>query len=154
MNIQEIRELLKARNMTQAQLAEMLHMHPMSLSKILSGRAPLTETLASHINLLLSDKKEQLLVFRVSLPDAVVEQWIPGFEFLTLEERKTAVEAVLHAAAKQCVALGEALYSPEELEALRNFASTLTCRRPELVECCPHTVFVQQSQDGEKAEQE
>ncbi len=153
MTIDEIKSKLKAKGMTQTELANKLHIHRMSLYKILSGRAPLTETLSAHIELLLKEKQDQLLIYKVQLEDAVCEKWVPGWEYLTQKERKTAVEAVLQEALKQCVELGESIYTPEELAGLRRFADSLKVYDPkpivlrDLADVTPETDFSDADED-------
>ena len=52
MNIKQIRHTLTARGWTQKQLAQMLHIHPVTLGLILIGKNKLTPQLASHMELL------------------------------------------------------------------------------------------------------
>lgn len=104
MTTEEIKLQLEKIGWSQKDLADRLHIHPMSLNRVLSGRSPLTEQLAAHIELILNDHQEQLLVFKVSYPDAICERWVPGWERLTEEQRVQAVEAVLQSAAEQLAA--------------------------------------------------
>lgn len=126
MTIEEIRAALKARGWTQKELASMLHVHPVTLGLILTGKNKLTPQLAAHIELLLSNKREQLFIHKVSLPDCVVEHWVPGFDELNEEQRKAAVLAVLKDAAKWLIHEGEKQFSAEELANIKNFCSTLS----------------------------
>lgn len=104
MTIDEINNSLQRLGWTKKELADKLHIHPVTLNLILTGKNRLTEQLAAHIELVLNDHQEQLLVFRVSYPDAICERWVPGWERLTEEQRVQAVEAVLQSAAEQLAA--------------------------------------------------
>lgn len=117
MTLEEIRETLEKLGWSQGYLAEKLCMHPVALNAVLSGRRPLKPTLAAHIELLLKNSTEQLLIFKVSYPDALCERWVPGWERLTEEQRVQAVEAVLQSAAEQLAADYERTL-PEEDRAL------------------------------------
>lgn len=121
----QIKNALKERGWTQAQLAEKLKIHPGTLKNILSGPNTLTPTLAAHIELLLKDTQEQLIMYRVTFPDATCESWVPGWERLTAEQRQAAVGAVIEEAARQLMAEGAAAMTPEEQEHLRRFCGEL-----------------------------
>lgn len=125
MNVDEIKKALEQRGWTQAQLAEKLKMHPVALNRVLAGRAELRPTLAAHIELLLKDTQEQLIMYKVTFPDATVESWVPGWERLTPEQRQAAVGAVIEEAARQLMEEGAAALTPEELEGLRRFCGGL-----------------------------
>ena len=117
MTIDEINETLQRMGWTKKELAERLHIHPVTLNLILTGKNRLTPQLAAHIELLLNNSMEQLLIFKVSYPDALCERWVPGWERLTEEQRVQAVEAVLQSAAEQLAADYERTL-PEEDRAL------------------------------------
>ena len=104
MTTEEIKKKLEQIGWTQKDLADRLHIHPMSLNRVLAGRAALTPQLEAHIELLLNDQMEQTLIFKVTYPDAICERWVPGWERLTEEQRVQAVEAVLQSAAEQLAA--------------------------------------------------
>ena len=57
MTIKEIRNTLTARGWTQKQLAQQLHIHPVTLGLILIGKNTLTAQLAAHIELLFEHTK-------------------------------------------------------------------------------------------------
>lgn len=117
MTTEEIKKKLEQIGWTQKDLADRLHIHPMSLNRVLAGRAALTPQLEAHIELLLNDQMEQTLIFKVTYPDAICERWVPGWERLTEEQRVQAVEAVLQSAAEQLAADYERTL-PEEDRAL------------------------------------
>lgn len=125
MTKEEIKAALKERGWTYAQLAEKLKIHPGTITNILSGKYPLKPSLAAHIELLLKDTQEQLIMYRVTFPDATCESWVPGWERLTAEQRQAAVGAVIEEAARQLMAEGAAAMTPEEQEHLRRFCGEL-----------------------------
>ena len=125
MTKEEIKAALKERGWTHAQLAEKLKIHPGTITNILSGKHPLKPSLAAHIELLLKDTQEQLIMYKVTFPDATVESWVPGWERLTPEQRQQAVGAVIEEAARQLMEEGAAALTPEELEGLRRFCGGL-----------------------------
>ena len=125
MTIDEIKAALAERGWTQAQLAEKLHIKTGSLRNILSGQVTLTEQLAAHIELLFKDTQQQLLMYKVTFPDAVCESWLPGWEQLTPEQRKTAIEQVLLKAAEQLAEEYKRKLTGEELELLERFCGSL-----------------------------
>ena len=124
MTIEEIRAALQERGWTQKELAAMLHVHPVTLGLILTGKNKLTPQLEAHIELLLARQKEQVIVHKVSLPDGVVERGVPGFNNLSEEQRLTTVQAVLQDAVKWLIQEGEKQFSTEELAQIRAFCST------------------------------
>ena len=125
MDIQEINQALKDRGWTQQLLAEKLRMHPVALNRVLTGKTELKPTLAAHIELLLGNTQEQLIMYKITYPDAVVQSWLPGWDELTPEQRKAGIEAVLREATEQLVAEQEARMTPEEVARLKAFCSTL-----------------------------
>lgn len=125
MTIEQIKNALKDRGWTYAHLAEKLKVHPGSIKGVLSGKRVLTNQLAAHIELLLKDSQEQLIMYRVTFPDATCESWVPGWERLTAEQRQAAVGAVIEEAARQLMAEGAAAMTPEEQEHLRRFCGEL-----------------------------
>lgn len=125
MDIQEINQALKDRGWTQQFLAEKLRMHPVALNRVLTGKTELKPTLAAHIELLLGSTQEQLIMYKITYPDAVVQSWLPGWDELTPEQRKAGIEAVLREATEQLVAEQEARMTPEEVARLKAFCSTL-----------------------------
>ncbi|MBR5185367.1 MAG: helix-turn-helix domain-containing protein [Akkermansia sp.] len=125
MDIQEINQALKDRGWTQQLLAEKLRMHPVALNRVLTGKTELKPTLAAHIELLLGNTQEQLIMYKITYPDAVVQSWLPGWDELTPEQRKAGIEAVLREATEQLVAEQEARMAPEEVARLKAFCSTL-----------------------------
>lgn len=125
MTIQDIKNVLAERGWTQAQLADKLHIKIGSLRNILSGQAPLTEQLAAHIELLFKDTQQQLLMYKVTFPEVVCESWLPGWEQLTPDQRKEAIEQVLLKAAEQLADEYKRKLTGEELELLERFCGSL-----------------------------
>lgn len=125
MTIDEIKQALRERGWSNKKLAEMLHIHEVTLNLILSGKNKLTDQLSAHIELLLGNTQEQLIMYKITYPDAVVQSWLPGWDELTPEQRKAGIEAVLREATEQLVAEQEARMTPEEVARLKAFCSTL-----------------------------
>lgn len=125
MTIDEIKNTLKERGWSYADLAEKLHRSASSMKNILSGQQPLNPSLAAHIELLFKDTQQQLLMYKVTFPDAVCESWLPGWEQLTPEQRKTAIEQVLLKAAEQLAEEYKRKLTGEELELLERFCGRL-----------------------------
>lgn len=125
MTVDEIKSALKAMGWTQAMLAEKLRVHPGTVKNILSGQTKLTDQLSAHIELLLNNSTEQLLIFKVSYPDAICERWVPGWERLTEEQRVQAVEAVLQSAAEQLAADYERTLPEADRELIRKMLGGL-----------------------------
>lgn len=125
MTIEQIKQRLAELKWTNKRLAEKLHIHEVTLNLILSGKNKLTDQLSAHIELLLNNAQEQLIMFKITYPDAVVQSWLPGWEKLTDEQRKAGIEAVLREAAEQLISEQKARMTPEEVESLKAFCSTL-----------------------------
>ena len=91
-----------------------------SLESVLNGRNPLTKALKHHLMLALGMRKDTLMMFRVSLPDAEVESWVPGWEKLSRAEKAAAAEAVVREAALLAAERGmEGLSEAEKMELAR-----------------------------------
>lgn len=99
MNPEEIKTALKKRRWTITDLAEKIGVTADGLGRILAGKRPLTQQLERHIGLVLGMRKDTLMMFRVSLPDAEVESWVPGWGKLSRAEKAAAAEAVVREAA-------------------------------------------------------
>lgn len=99
MTIEEIKAALKERGWTITDLAETIGVTADGLGRILAGKRPLTQQLERHIGLVLGLRKDTLMMFRVSLPDAEVESWVPGWGKLSRAEKAAAAEAVVREAA-------------------------------------------------------
>lgn len=125
MTIEEIRIALRERGWTQRAFAKMLHVHPVTLGLILTGKNKLTAQLEAHMELLLNLRCEQLIIHKVTLPAPVVQRWMPGIESLTPELRTTAMKAVLQDAALWLITEGRKQLSEGELADISNFYTTL-----------------------------
>ena len=121
----EIKQALKERGWTIQTLAEKLRVSYGALRAVLSESGKLTDQLSAHIELLLNNTQEQLIMYKITYPDAVVQSWLPGWDELSPEQRKAGIEAVLREAAEQLVREQEARMTPEEVESLKAFCSTL-----------------------------
>lgn len=124
MTIEEIKDELKARKWTQAQLAEKLHMNAKALSGILCGARPLTDTLAAHISLLLEKERDCVFVYKVELPEAKVQELCGGA--VCEEDRQAAIEAIIHHNLQELIELGKkCLWSEQERDFLVGTADDL-----------------------------
>lgn len=120
MNPEEIKTALKERGWTITDLAEKIGVTADGLGRILAGKRPLTQQLERHIGLVLGMRKDTLMMFRVSLPDAEVESWVPGWEKLSRAEKAAAAEAVVREAALLAAERGmEGLSEAEKMELAR-----------------------------------
>lgn len=119
MTIEQIKEVLEKRGISQKELAEQLHIHPMSLGRILSGRSPLTEQLAAHIDYVLGTAREAVLVYRVDVPTHKVEELTAGRGCVTEADYREALAAVLKHNLQVLAEVGAQLeWTPEQRAAL------------------------------------
>ena len=122
MTIEEIRSELQKRGMTQKELAAMLHVHPVTLGLILIGKNKLTEQLAAHIELLFDNMRQNDPVeHTLTLPETVVERWMPSFRTLPESQRSAAILDVIHKAVHWLICEGEKQFTPQELANIRAF---------------------------------
>jgi len=121
----EIKQALSARGWTYQTLAEKLRVSEGAIKNALSVNGKLSDQLSAHIEMLLGNTQEQLIMYKITYPDAVVQSWLPGWDELTPEQRKAGIEAVLREATEQLVAEQEARMTPEEVARLKAFCSTL-----------------------------
>ncbi len=118
MTIEEIKEILEQRGISQKDLAEQLHIHPMSLSRILRGAAPLSEQLESHIEYVLG-KREAVLVYRVDVPDGKAQELTAGRGCVTEADHRLALKAIIEHNLHELARLGAQLeWTPEQRAAL------------------------------------
>lgn len=118
MTVEEIKSILDKRGISQKELAEQLHIHPMSLSRILRGAAPLSEQLAAHIEYILG-AREAVLVYRVDVPTHKVEELTAGRGCVTEADHREALQAIIQHNMLELAKLGAELdWSPEQREAL------------------------------------
>lgn len=125
MNIEEIKQAIKARGWSNKKLAQLLNVHVVTLNLILSGKNKLTDQLRAHIELLLNSTQEQLIMFKLTYPEALCQSWLPGWDELSPEQRQKGIEAVLLEAARLAVEETEREMTEEEIEKLKEFCSTL-----------------------------
>lgn len=121
----EIKNALRERGWTYQTLAEKLRVSYGALRTVLSENGKLTDQLNAHIELLLKNTQEQLIMYKITYPDALCRSWLPGWDDLTEEQRRVGLEAVLREAAQQLIREQEARMTPEEVEQLKAFCSTL-----------------------------
>lgn len=120
MTPEEIKTAMNERGLTITKLADELGVTADGLGRILAGKRPLTEQLSRHIERILGLRKDTLMMFRVSLPDAEVESWVPGWEKLSRAEKAAAAESVVREAALLAAERGmEGLSEAEKAELAR-----------------------------------
>lgn len=119
MTIEEIKQALAERGMTQQELAAALSISYSSMRQILSGATKLTEQLSKHIEYVLNKRKQQTLVYTVDLPEGTVRSWIPGFESLSAEEQQKTLHAICANVLRELIDKGVERLTPEELAALK-----------------------------------
>lgn len=107
MDIDQIKQQMRQRGWTQAELAEKLGMSHSSIRQILSGHVPLQTRVAKHIELLFESSATAVLIYSVDLPDEVLRTWFPGWDRLTDNQRKMCVRKVFRKNLEDLVALGE-----------------------------------------------
>ena len=90
-----------------------------SLESVLNGRNPLTKSLKHHLQLALGLRKDTLIMFKVELPDEEVQSWVPGWDKLSEDERRAAVESIVREAALLGSKRGWEELSEPEREKLR-----------------------------------
>ena len=87
MTIDDIRRELQLRGWTQKQLADKLHIHPVTLGLILTGKNKLTPQLAAHIDLIFHSEFEVFVGHKVSLTTGEVQPFYQGIEHLSETEQ-------------------------------------------------------------------
>lgn len=107
MTISEIKDELSRRGWTQADLAEKLAYSAKSLYEVMRGARPMTASLRRHIELLLSEPRETILVYKVDLTDSQVTELCGVDCPVDTDSRAAAVEAVLHHNLKELIELGK-----------------------------------------------
>lgn len=125
MTVEGIRQELLSLGMSQKELAHLLHIHPVTLGLILTGKNKLTPQLCAHIKLCLNQFQEQHFLHKIDLPIHIVKRWVPDFDELTEEQQYEAVNNVLNEAAKCLVKKGESRFSHPEQISVKDFTSRL-----------------------------
>lgn len=115
--IQTIKRQMENRGITIRKMADELSVSYDSLRLILSGKRPLTDQLAKHIEFVLGLRKQQPFIYTVNLPDTTVQTWVPGFDKLTREEQLQAVHAICERNLQQLIELGEQALTDKERQA-------------------------------------
>lgn len=117
MTIEEIKQELAERGMTQQELAAALSISYSSMRQILSGATKLTEQLSKHIEYVLNKRKQQTFIYTVDLPEGTVRSWVPGFETLSPEEQQKTLHTICRDVLVQLAAKGaERLTDKERAE--------------------------------------
>ena len=122
MTIEEIKQELAERGMTQQELAAALSISYSSMRQILSGATKLTEQLAKHIEYVLNKRKQQTFVFTVDLPEGTVQRWVPGFDTLTEDEKQKTLRAICQNIMRDLAAKGAENLSEKERAALEQIS--------------------------------
>lgn len=118
MSIQEIKEMMRLRGLTIKSLADMLFVDYNSLRQILSGNRPLTAQLNRHIELALGVVKEEMVIYKVTIPDEVVERVVPNASQLSKAQLEAVLKAVLHKNVAELAEMGAKLEWTEEERAI------------------------------------
>lgn len=119
MTPEDIKERLKERGWTQADLAEKLGVHPGTIKNLLSGQRPITEQLSRHIDYVLGTAREAVLVYRVDVPTHKVEELTAGRGCVTEADYREALAAVLKHNLQVLAEVGAQLeWTPEQRAAL------------------------------------
>ncbi|MBR5889466.1 MAG: helix-turn-helix transcriptional regulator [Akkermansia sp.] len=124
MTIEEIKNILAERGMTQQELATALSISYSSMRQILSGATKLTEQLSKHIEYVLNKRKQQTFIYTVDLPEGTVRSWVPGFDTLSEEEQQKTLRAICHNVLAELAAKGAERLTEQEREALKELAPT------------------------------
>ena len=120
MTIEEIKQELAERGMTQQELAAALSISYSSMRQILSGATKLTEQLSKHIEYVLNKRKQQTFIYTVDLPEGTVRSWVPGFETLSPEEQQKTLHAICRDVLGQLAAKGAERLTAKERAALQD----------------------------------
>lgn len=119
MTLEEIKAEMEARHMTITDLAAELDITADGLGRILSGKRPMTGQLSRHIALLFERARDAVFVYKITLPEAKVEELIGQRTCLTESDRRAAIEAIIRHNLQQLVELGKQVpWSPEERQYL------------------------------------
>ena len=124
MTIEEIKNILAERGITQQELATALSISYSSMRQILSGATKLTEQLSKHIEYVLNKRKQQTFIYTVDLPEGTVRSWVPGFDTLSEEEQQKTLRAICHNVLAELAAKGAERLTEQERAALKELAPT------------------------------
>ena len=111
MNVDEIREKLKEKGWSIAEFARRLGVGYSTLQTILSGRNPLTRPMERLINYELNTPREHIVIYKVSIPDDVVETLTP--QATTPAEKERILKNIVRANLEELAQLGAILSSDE-----------------------------------------
>jgi transcriptional regulator with XRE-family HTH domain len=102
MEIAEIKEQMKAQQVTIKELADRLCVSYNALRQIMSGQRPLTAQLSRHIELELGIKREEVVIYRVALPDEKAKR-VAQYEAAV---PAAVLQAIVHGALEELAGLG------------------------------------------------
>ena len=122
MEIEEIRQNLKARGWTYKTFAEKLKLAENTVKLYMNGKNKITDQLMSHIELLFSAPQNAVLVYKINLTDKQVEELTGGQQFPATPEgeakKAAAVEAVLLHNMQTLADMGRKVDLPDDLKGL------------------------------------
>ena len=122
MEIEEIRQNLKARGWTYKTFAEKLKLAENTVKLYMNGKNKITDQLMSHIELLFSAPQNAVLVYKINLTDKQVDELTGGQQFPATPEgeakKAAAVEAVLLHNMQTLADMGRKVDLPEDLKGL------------------------------------
>lgn len=107
MKVEEIKQALSDRGMTQQDLATALGINPKALNEILRGARPMTDVLRNHIRLLLHQPREAMLVYRVNITEAKAMELLGERGCVLASDRAAAIEMVIHHNLAELIELGK-----------------------------------------------
>lgn len=107
MTLDEIKNALRLRDMTQAELAKQLGCNAKALNEVLRGARPLTEAMHNHISLLLQGPREAVLVYRVDVSAMKARELLGENSTVNKADRPAAIEAVIHHNLQELIELGK-----------------------------------------------
>lgn len=121
MTLEEIKEQIRRQGWTVKALAEKLSMSKDAVSRVLSGKNRLSDTLRKHLELILAPGRSLMFVYQVELPAADVKRLLGVAEHtMTEAEKKACLEGILRDNIMELAKLGStvACWSDETRAAL------------------------------------
>lgn len=121
MTLEEIKEQIRRQGWTVKALAEKLSMSKDAVSRVLSGKNRLSDTLRKHLELILAPGRSLMFVYQVELPAADVKRLLGAAEHtMTEAEKKACLEGILRDNIMELAKLGStvACWSDETRAAL------------------------------------
>lgn len=119
MDIEEIKEQLKQRGWTQADLAEKLGLKYSTLRKIMSGICALTPRVESHIKLLFEQSMTAVLVYTIDFPDEELRSWVPMWDRMSKRQRVVALKKVFQQVLGDMIKEGNRCLAEEDADLVK-----------------------------------